>query len=62
MEHVGEVPASYPTGFFPDGDSRLLYNSDMGMFYDPAEGSFRDANTGLWYTFENGTWQLLGGT
>uniref|UniRef100_A0A7R9YZ02 OCRE domain-containing protein n=1 Tax=Chlamydomonas euryale TaxID=1486919 RepID=A0A7R9YZ02_9CHLO len=36
-------------GFQLDAASGLLYNSDVGFYFDPATQHWRDAGTGDWY-------------
>ncbi|KAL4445882.1 hypothetical protein ABPG77_009081 [Micractinium sp. CCAP 211/92] len=52
-----QQPPSELEGFVRDLDSGWLYNSELGMYYDPQRQLFGEAASGRWYSFDASTGQ-----
>lgn len=49
---VGQAASTEMEGFELDTASGMLYNSSLGMYFDPARRLFGDAATGQWYRLD----------
>ena len=47
------------SGFLYDEASGTWYNADLGYYYDATQGLYGDATSGQWYSFKDGTYQLV---
>ena len=47
------------SGFLYDATSGTWYNADLGYYYDATQGLYGDATSGQWYSFKDGTYQLV---
>jgi len=47
------------SGFLYDAASGTWYNADLGYCYDATQGLYGDATSGQWYSFKDGTYQLV---
>lgn len=47
------------SGFLYDAASGTWYNADLGYYYDATQGLYGDATSGQWYSFKDGTYQLV---
>lgn len=47
------------SGFLYDETSGTWYNADLGYYYDASQGLYGDASSGQWYSYKDGTYQLV---